>query len=94
MKIRYNEDFDCYMTTECHKTDIIELDGVKLIPITELDKIKAKIEKEKESYTKMWETGFDDVSYGKYRAFRKAIDIIVKHIDELEGENNGKDNLN
>lgn len=43
MKIRYNEDFDCYMTTECHKTDIIELDGVKLIPITELDKIKAEI---------------------------------------------------
>lgn len=52
----------------------------------ELKKLKAEIEKENESYITMWETGFDDVSYGKYRAYRKAIGIIVKHIDELEGE--------
>lgn len=55
--------------------------------IEELKKIKAKIEKENEPYIRMWETGFDDVSYGKYRAYRKAIGFIVKHIDELEGDN-------
>lgn len=54
----------------------------------ELENIKAKIEKEKEPYITMWETGFDDVSYGKYCAYRKAIGFIVKRIDELEGETN------
>ena len=55
--------------------------------IEELKKIKTEIEKEQEPYITMWENGFDDVSSGKYRAFNKAIDIIVEHIDELKGEN-------
>ena len=54
--------------------------------IAELEKLKTKIEKEKEPYIKMWETGFDDVSYGKYRAYNKMIDFIMKRIDELREE--------
>lgn len=59
---------------------------VRLAKIEELEKLKAEIEKEKEPYIRMWETGFDDVSYGKYRAYNKAIEFIVKRIDELKGE--------
>ncbi len=29
MKIHYNKEFNCFETTECHKTDSIELDGGK-----------------------------------------------------------------
>lgn len=61
--------------------------GKKHGAIEALEKIKTKIEKEKEPYITMWETGFDDVSYGKYRAYNKAKDIINKHIEELKGEN-------
>lgn len=84
MKIRYNEDFDCYMTTECHKTDIIELDGVKLIPITELDKIKSEIhdmlisDEVKNDY-------WGNLIYNKAYLF---INIIDKHIEDLKGEDN------
>lgn len=52
----------------------------------DLSKFKSEIENEKEPYEQMWETGFDDVSYGKYRAYRKCLGIIDNYIAKLNGE--------
>ena len=48
MKIHYNKEFNCFETTECYKTDNIELDGVQLITITELEKLKQELEEVKQ----------------------------------------------
>ena len=84
MKIHYNEEFNCFETTECHKTDNIELDGVRLIPISELEKIKAEIQEEIEDYLM-------EVDYirGVKDGFLFSAEIIDNHISELKGENNG-----
>ena len=70
MKIHYNKEFNCFETTECHKTDSIELDGVKLIPIKELEKIKTELEPLPITDT----------------AIRLVLKLIDKHISELKGE--------
>ncbi|SCW63415.1 hypothetical protein SAMN05660484_02171 [Eubacterium ruminantium] len=46
MKIESNETFECYETAyeSWHGGKDITLDGIKLIPITILDKIKAEVE--------------------------------------------------
>ena len=80
MKIHYNKDFDCYMVAECHKTDVIELDGVKLIPITELEKIREEIEKDQEQMA-------NEKDWGRYYGMGWTIRIIDNHIAELKGEN-------
>jgi len=82
MKIHYNKDFDSYMTTDSHKTDIIELDGVQLIPITELEMIKAEIEEMPEGYIFK--------NYSPKRICKDINKIIEKHISELKGEHNVK----
>lgn len=81
MKIHYNKDFECYMVAECHKTDKIELDGVQLIPITELEKIKTEINKE--DIDCQYE---DDYEYSG--GLQKTIEIIDNRVAELKGENN------
>ena len=78
MKIHYNKDFECYMVAECHKTNVIELDGVKLIPIEELKKIKAEI-------TQTYETN----KYFGVEEHDSVIEIIDNHIEEMKGDSNG-----
>lgn len=80
MKIHYNKDFECYMVTECHKTDNIELDGIKLIPITEVEKIKEKINLEEIDC--QYET---DYVYDS--GLQKAIEIINREISKIKGDN-------
>lgn len=77
MKIHYNEEFNCFETTECHKIDNIKLDGVQLIPITKLEKIKEEIHSE-----------IYQGSYFNNSGLKRAVDIIDKRISELKGENN------
>ena len=79
MKIHYNKDFECYMVAECHKTNVIELDGVQLIPITELENIKTEINEE--DIDCQYE---EDYVYSG--GLQKAIEIIDKHISEPKGE--------
>ena len=74
MKIHYNEEFNCFETTECHKTDNIELDGVRLIPISELEKIKAEVIEL--SYN------CEIATVDRYRVEK----LIDNHIFELKGE--------
>ena len=78
MKIHYNEEFNCFEITECHKTDNIELDGVQLIPITELEKIKTEI---------MSIGNWRDTSEVPNGYVVECLEIIDKHISELKGEN-------
>ena len=85
-RINLNYNSHQYMDAQSIKDIINTEPSVEDKTVEKLKKIKAEIEKENEPYITMWETGFDDVSYGKYRAYRKAIGIIVKHIDELKGE--------
>ena len=80
MKIHYNKDFECYMIAECHKTNVIELDGVQLIPMTEIEKIKTKINLE--DIDCQYE---EDYVYSG--GLQKAIEIIDNRISELKGEN-------
>ena len=80
MKINYNKDFECYMVAECHKTNVIELDGVQLIPMTELEKIKAEIEG----------LAFDYIDFSADKELVVDLDnieeVFDKHISELKGE--------
>ena len=87
MKIHYNEDFDSYMTTEHHITDTIELDGVKLIPVTELEKIKADIKDVSKTLGFINHTTMVCDEDTKLFASMKDIEkMFAKHIFELKGE--------
>ena len=82
MKIHYNDEFNCYETTECNKTNSIELDGVKLIPITKIENIKVEIERLKPN-----NPNFEHY-VGETRAINNVLEVIDKQ-SELKGENNG-----
>lgn len=78
MKIHYDKDITkSYHVTELHYTNTIELDGVQLIPITELEKIKTEIDTLYEVYE----------PYFKERLVIKSdvMQIIDNHISELKG---------
>ena len=83
MKIHYNKDFECYMVAECHKTNVIELDGVQLIPMTELEKIKSEYE-EIANNLPYRQDYYND---GRIDGLETAMNIMDNHISELKGEN-------
>lgn len=84
MKIHYNKEFNSFETTECHKTDNIELDGVQLIPITELEKIKAELYNKSFSYS-LTENFENDIVIGVITVSDME-KILDKHISEMKKE--------
>ena len=86
MKIHYNKDFDSYMTTDSHKTDNIELDGVQLIPITELEKIREEIGVYYADCSVSISENDEQCRNCNEVVFGSIIRMIDNHISELKGE--------
>ena len=79
MKIKSNKTFECYETAyeSWHGGKDITLDGIKLIPITILDKIRAEIEK-------LQLIGYATVNGKREIASRAVLQIIDKYKAESE----------
>lgn len=80
MKIHRIDDFDSYETTECNKTDIIELDGVRLIPITEVESIKERILDAKQKYESV--VGKCGYTAGLTKSVEIVDDVLVQNTEE------------
>lgn len=78
MKIHYDADITkSYHVTELNYTNTIELDGVKLIPITELENLVEVMKKRNR------QVGHTD---GWYMGGAIMINIVEKRLSELKGE--------
>ena len=82
MKIESNEISKSYINTEATWTHgkEITLDGVKLIPITVIEDIKAEIESERSC---LYEEKRTDLTDGMNTAHLTDLGIIDKHTKEL-----------
>lgn len=85
MKIKSNKTFDCYETA--HESwnggKDITLDGVRLVPVTVLDKIIAEIEQKIKKRPRLNHTRAERE---RNDAFLEVLDIINKYKAEMEVE--------
>ena len=86
MKIHYNKDFECYMVTECHITDKIELDGVKLIPITELEKLIGTMLQSMQIISGEFGNQLTNEQESYNDGLRKGIELLRAKLSKLKGE--------